>query len=260
MVIAPATVARTRHLQNSITIILSAKRGQSPAQPTVITRIPHGPILQGLNAAWTADHPRAPNLAAQSTDDDAMLLRLTDRSRLRPISQKIPAYPPRTGNDIDGYPKPCAASGLLTVYARGAAAKLVGVSHSDPRVADLIRIVKHGVVCAGGKGMIAGHGRADPHDRNGSVVLAATGVEDSDRNVQAPVETTQIALTSCARSSSTRRVESCPTRTHRSRNVLQLQMLDELASAGSSDLPFPKSWPGINVIESYRDVLVTRSA
>jgi hypothetical protein len=56
--------------------------------------------------------------------------------------------------------------------------------------------------------MIAGHGEADPHDRNVSVVLAGTGVEDSDRNVQSPVETTQIALTSCARSSSTRELKA----------------------------------------------------
>lgn len=97
VVIAPATVARTRHLQNSAVIILSAKRGQSPAQPTALTRIPDGPVLQGLNAAWTAAHPRAPNLVTQSTDDDAMLLRLTDRSQAAADFAKNTCLPTRDG-------------------------------------------------------------------------------------------------------------------------------------------------------------------
>jgi hypothetical protein len=46
-------------LTGSTTIILSAKHGQSPTQPTALTRIPDGPILDALNAAWTNAHPGA---------------------------------------------------------------------------------------------------------------------------------------------------------------------------------------------------------
>ena len=41
-----------RHLADSTTIILSAKHGQSPTDPTALTRIDDGPLLDGLNAAW----------------------------------------------------------------------------------------------------------------------------------------------------------------------------------------------------------------
>lgn len=187
---------RGRHLQNSTTIILSAKHGQSPTQPAALTRVPDGPILQGLNAAWTAAHPGAPNLIAQSTDDDAMLLWLTDRSQAAAnFAKNYLLTHSGTGNDINGNPKPYTASGLSVVYAGSAAANFIGVAQGDPRVPDLIGIVQHGVVYTGGKGKIAEHGGADPQDRNVPILLAGSGVENPGRNIQAPVETTQIAPT-----------------------------------------------------------------
>src|SRR5262249_60688364 len=48
-----------RHLEKSTAIILSAKHGQSPHTPTPVTRIPHAPIIDALNAAWTGAHPAA---------------------------------------------------------------------------------------------------------------------------------------------------------------------------------------------------------
>ncbi|HZS20105.1 MAG TPA: alkaline phosphatase family protein, partial [Pseudonocardiaceae bacterium] len=187
---------RGQHLQNSTTIILSAKHGQSPTQPAALTRIPDGPILQGLNAAWTAAHPGAPNLIAQSTDDDAMLLWLTDRSQAAAnFAKNYLLTHSGTGNDINGNPKAYTASGLSVVYAGSAAANFIGVAQGDPRVPDLIGIVQHGVVYTGGKGKIAEHGGADPQDRNVPILLAGSGVENPGRNIQAPVETTQVAPT-----------------------------------------------------------------
>src|SRR3979411_196766 len=48
---------KNRHLDRSTVIILSAKHGQSPDTPSLLTRIPDGPIVGGLNAAWKAAHP-----------------------------------------------------------------------------------------------------------------------------------------------------------------------------------------------------------
>ncbi|HKS51801.1 MAG TPA: alkaline phosphatase family protein, partial [Pseudonocardiaceae bacterium] len=142
-----------QHLHNSTTIILSAKHGQSPIQPNALTRIPDGPILDGLNAAWTKQHPNAGNLVAQSTDDDAMLLWLTDRSQAAAdFAKQYLLHHDGTGNDITGNSKPYTASGLSTAYAGGEAAAFIGVPAGDPRVPDLIGIVQHGVVYTGGKG------------------------------------------------------------------------------------------------------------
>jgi len=190
------TEIRAQHLQNSTAIILSAKHGQSPTQPTALTRIPDGPILDGLNAAWTAAHPGAPNLVAQATDDDAMLLWLTDRSQAAAdFAKNYLLAHNGVGNDINGNPKPYTASGLTTVYAGSAAANFIGVSHSDPRVPDLIGIVQHGVVYTGGKKKIAEHGGNDVQDRNVPILISGPGVIGLPITTQLPVETTQIAPT-----------------------------------------------------------------
>jgi hypothetical protein len=68
-------------LDASTTIILSAKHGQSPTDPLDLTRIPDGPLIDGLNAAWKTAHHGGGDLVAHATDDDAMLLWLTDHSQ-----------------------------------------------------------------------------------------------------------------------------------------------------------------------------------
>jgi len=55
----------------STTIVLTAKHGQSPTKPADLTRIPDGPIIDALNAAWQAAHPTA----------TAPLVALRDRRR-----------------------------------------------------------------------------------------------------------------------------------------------------------------------------------
>src|SRR5215470_2090429 len=72
---------RDRHLERSTAIILSAKHGQSPQDPTLLTRIPDGPIIDALEAAWTAAHPTATApLVAFAVDDDGVVMWLNDRS------------------------------------------------------------------------------------------------------------------------------------------------------------------------------------
>lgn len=58
-----------RHLTSSTTIILSAKHGQSPNDPSKLTRISDGTIIDQLNAAWKATG-HAGDLVAFAVDDD----------------------------------------------------------------------------------------------------------------------------------------------------------------------------------------------
>jgi hypothetical protein len=183
-----------QNLAESTTIILSAKHGQSPTQPSALTRIDDGKILDALNAAWKSAHPGAGNLVAHATDDDGMLLWLTDRSQPAADFAKnfLLAYS-GVGNDINDNPKPFAASGLSTVYAGSAAADYFHVAPNDPRRPDVFGIAQHGVVYTGGTGKIAEHGGADQEDRNVPLVIAGAGAGHAVVNT--PVETTQIAPT-----------------------------------------------------------------
>lgn len=184
------------HLDDSTVVILSAKHGQSPTQPAALTRIPDGPILDALNAAWHTAHPSAASpLVAFSVDDDAMLLWLSDRSRAATrFAKRFLLSHDGTGNDIAGNPKPYTASGLARVYAGRAAARYFGVPHGDARVPDLFGIVQHGVVYTGGHGKIAEHGGADPQDRDVPLVVSGDPIGHHELDGHS-VETTQIAPT-----------------------------------------------------------------
>ena len=185
---------KDRHLDRSTTVILSAKHGQSPTDPAALLRIPDGPILDGLDNAWAATHPGAAPLVASATNDDAMIIWLSDHSAAATSFAKdyLLGYD-GTGNDIHGNPRPYRASGLTTVYAGQDAAAFFGAARGDSRVPDLYAIAQHGVVFTGKKGKIAEHGGADPQDRN--VPLVVTGPSVRRGTSDAFVETTQIAPT-----------------------------------------------------------------
>ncbi|MBO4252745.1 alkaline phosphatase family protein [Streptomyces griseorubiginosus] len=186
---------RKRHLASSTTVILSSKHGQSPTDPSALTRIDDGPLLDGLNAAWKSAHPGAGDLVAHAVDDDAMLLWLTDRSRAATDFAK--AYllaQSGTGNGIDGEAKPFTAGGLKTVYAGAAAARYFHVEPGDSRVPDLFGITQYGVVYTGGKKKIAEHGGAHADDLDVPLVVSGAATPHGVR-VSRPVRTTQIAPT-----------------------------------------------------------------
>ncbi len=187
---------RRRHLQRNTAIILSAKHGQSPDTPSALTRIPDGPIIDSLNAAWKAAHPSSTTpLVAFAIDDDAMLIWLNDRSQpAAEFAKQFLLSHSGTGNDINGSPKPYSSSGLTTVYAGAAAADYFNVRPGSRRVPDVFGIAQYGTVYTGGKGKIAEHGGADPQDRH--VPLVISGQPVSDQGVlRGHVETTQIAPT-----------------------------------------------------------------
>jgi hypothetical protein len=187
---------KARHLQQDTAIILSAKHGQSPQTPSALTRIPDGPIIDALNAAWAAAHPGAGDLVAFSINDDGMLIWLNDRSTAaESFAKAFLLGHSGVGNDINGNPKPYTSSGLAHVYAGTEAAAFIGVPLADARVPDIVGISQVGVVYTGKKGKIAEHGGDNPQDRDVPIVVSGNPIQDAGNVVGSAVETTQIAPT-----------------------------------------------------------------
>jgi len=184
-----------QQLVDSTTIILSSKHGQSPTDPGALTRIDDGPLLDGLNAAWTAAHPGGGKLVAHSVDDDGMLLWLSDHSpAAADLARTYLLAQSGSGNDITGKARPFSSSGLREIEAGPAAAAYFHAAPEDARVPDIVGIAQHGVVFTGGQSKIAEHGGADAQSRNVPILISGPGVEHGRSN-PTPVATTQIAPT-----------------------------------------------------------------
>jgi arylsulfatase A-like enzyme len=185
-----------QHLDRSTAIILSAKHGQSPDTPSALTRIPDGPIIDGLNAAWKAAHPASTKpLVAFSVNDDGMMIWLNERSQAgADFAKQYLLGHNGTGNDINGNANAYTASGLKQVFAGHEAADYFGVPVGDARRPDVFGIAQYGTVYTGKRGKIAEHGGLDRQDRNVPVLVVLPGLQDG-HTVGAAVETTQIAPT-----------------------------------------------------------------
>jgi len=191
-----ASRIRADGLAGSTAVIISAKHGQSPTDPGDLARVPDGPIIGAINAAWAAAHPGAGDLVIFATDDDGMLLWLSDRSQAAAdFAKNYLLTHLAAGNDISGTPITVSASGLKKVYAGAASAAFFGVPAGDPRHPDVLGIAQHGVVYTGGQSKIAEHGGFGPQDRDVPVLVVLPGLPGGGRTIGAPVETTQIAPT-----------------------------------------------------------------
>ena len=141
------------HLGHNTTIILSAKHGQSPQDPASLTRIPDGPILDALDAAWNTAKHTTSGLVAFSINDDAMVIWLKDRSaQATTFAKDFLTHYTGVGNDINSNPKAFTSAGLSKIYSGRAAAKFFGVHPGNIRVPDLSGVTQHGVVYTGGHG------------------------------------------------------------------------------------------------------------
>ncbi|WP_223692752.1 alkaline phosphatase family protein [Leifsonia poae] len=184
----------TGHL-NDTAIILSAKHGQSPTDPAALKRVPDGPIIAGLNAAWKATHPTAADLVTFSTDDDIMQLWLSDRSPAATgFAKQYLSTHTAAGNTVSSAAITVPSSGLDRIYAGAEADRYYGAKVGDSRVPDVLGIARTGVVYTGGKAKIAEHGGASADDRNVPIVVSLPG-DHRARTVGDKVETTQIAPT-----------------------------------------------------------------
>jgi hypothetical protein len=187
----------SRGLLADTAIIISAKHGQSPMNIAALNRIKDSKIIADLNAAWNVSHQggnsNATPLVAQGTDDDGLLLWLNDRSKTATdYAQQFLQNYTNSSASVDG--KPVTSAGLSQIYTGAAAAALMGVDQSDPRVPDVIGISQYGVVYTGHKAKIAEHGGDHLEDRNVPILLTWPGAQGGT-GVTTPVETTQIAPT-----------------------------------------------------------------
>ncbi len=181
-------------LADSTAIVVSAKHGQSPQDPSSLVKIKDGPIVEAINAAWDAAHPGASALIVAGVDDDAWQSYLSDTSQQAADFVKDYLWShTATGVAYDGSARALAHSGLAKIYAGRAAARYFGVPVSDPRHPDVWGVVQVGVVYTGGT-KIAEHGGANPADRDVPIVVYAPGAVQPG-TYRPSVETTQIAPT-----------------------------------------------------------------
>jgi hypothetical protein len=188
---------QAKGLAGDTAIIITAKHGQSPQDPNQLTRIKDGPIIDAINAAWTAAHPGAGNLIVAGTDDDLWQSYLSDRSREAThfVKQYLWTHS-ATGVTYSGGTRTLAHSGLAKIYAGRAVARFFGVPTSDPRHPDVFGRVQVGVVYTGGT-KIAEHGGDNPADRDVPILVYAPGVVKSGTSDRW-VETTSVAPTTLA--------------------------------------------------------------
>jgi Type I phosphodiesterase / nucleotide pyrophosphatase len=186
-------------LESSTAIIVTAKHGQSPQDPLLLKRIKDGPIIDAINAAWTAQTGDLNSLIVAGTNDDLWQSYLSVKTQA--AADFVKAYlwthsATAVLYDNDGVNRgteQVAHSGLARIYAGQEAADFFGVPYTDPRYPDVFGRVQVGVVYTGGK-KIAEHGGDNPADRDVPILVYAPGTVAPASNGQS-VETTQIAPT-----------------------------------------------------------------
>jgi hypothetical protein len=116
-------------LAGSTTIIVTAKHGQSPQDPTKLITVKDGPIVDAINAAWAQTNPSNTHLIVAGTDDDLWQSYLSDNSQAACDFVKNYLW----NNTADGFDVNKNAvtvqhSGLAQIWAGADAAAFFGVS------------------------------------------------------------------------------------------------------------------------------------
>jgi predicted AlkP superfamily pyrophosphatase or phosphodiesterase len=180
-------------LTGSTTIVLTAKHGQSPQDPTKLVTVKDGPIVDAINAAWAQSHPSNTKLIVAGTDDDLWQSYLSDNSQT--ADDFVKAYlwnHTAQGLDVKGSPVTVQHSGLSQVWAGKDAADFFGVAADSGHYPDVFGEVQEGVVYSGPT-KLAEHGGMNTGDRHVLMVVDGPGVPA--QVTAAPVETTQVAPT-----------------------------------------------------------------
>jgi hypothetical protein len=186
-------------------IIITAKHGQSPQNPLQLMRIKDGPIIDAVNAAWTAQTGDTNKLIVAGTDDDLWQSYLSVKTQqaadfVKHFLWNYTATAQLYNNDGNNTRGPnhngtvqVPHAGLAQIYAGREAARFFGVPYGDPRYPDVFGRVQVGVVYTGGT-KIAEHGGDNPGDRDVPLLVYAPGAVSPSRS-GAWVETTQVAPT-----------------------------------------------------------------
>jgi hypothetical protein len=193
-----ATIQRDG-LASSTAIIITAKHGQSPQDPLLLKRIKDGPIIDAINAAWTAQTGDPNSLIVAGTDDDLWQSYLSVKTQ--DAADFVKRYLWNHGatavlysNDgVSRGTEQVAHSGLAQIYAGHEAADFFGVPYSEPRYPDVFGRAQVGTVYTGGS-KIAEHGGDNPGDRDVPLLVYGPGTVPHSK-VHAWVETTQVAPT-----------------------------------------------------------------
>jgi hypothetical protein len=181
-------------LANSTTIIVTAKHGQSPIDPSKLVTVKDGPIITAINAAWAAQsHPSNPSLIVAGTDDDLWQSYLSDNSQA--ASDFVKNYlwnHTAAGFDVNLNPVTVQHSGLAQIWAGADAANFFGVPVNDGRYPYVFGEVQEGVVYSGPT-KLAEHGGMNTGDRHVLMVVDGPGIPAQVQSTS--VETTQVAPT-----------------------------------------------------------------
>ena len=186
-------------LASSTAIIITAKHGQSPQDPLQLKRIPDGPIISAINAAWTAQTGDQNKLIVAGTDDDLWQSYLSVKTQaaadfVKNYLWNHSATAVLYNNDgVNRGTEQVAHSGLAQIYAGHEAADFFGVPYADPRYPDVFGRVQVGTVYTTGT-KIAEHGGDNPGDRDVPLLVYAPGAVPHS-TVNSWVETTQVAPT-----------------------------------------------------------------
>ena len=141
-------------LASSTAIIITAKHGQSPLNPLQLKRIPDGPIIDAINAAWTKQTGDPNNLIVAGTDDDLWQSYLSVKTQaaadfVKNYLWNHSATAVLYNNDgVNRGTEQVAHSGLAQIYAGHQAAAFFGVRYSNPRYPDVFGRVQIGTVWA----------------------------------------------------------------------------------------------------------------
>lgn len=180
-------------LTGRTTIILTAKHGQSPQDPTKLVTVKDGPIIDAINAAWAQAHPGNTKLIVAGTDDDLWQSYLSDNSQI--ADDFVQSYlwnHAAHGLDVNGKAVTLRHSGLSRIWAGRAAADFFGVPVGNGHSPDVFGEVQEGVVYSGPT-KLAEHGGMNTDDRHVLMVVDGPGVPAQVEST--PVETTQVAPT-----------------------------------------------------------------
>jgi hypothetical protein len=173
------TELRNQNALGSTTIIITAKHGQSPIDPSLLDKVGHAEV-NVLTAAGITP--------AQVTDDDISLIWLQDQSQTAAAVAALEAD--KAGPDTAKVDYILSGSGL---------AKQFNSPLSDPRTPDLIIQPVPGTIYSTSKAKVMEHGGFAPDDTHVAmlVVNGANMVAGNQLNatVASPVRTYQVAPT-----------------------------------------------------------------
>jgi hypothetical protein len=180
-------------LSNSTTIIVTAKHGQSPQDPSKLVTIQDGPIVDAINAAWALLHPDNTKLIVAGTDDDLWQSYLSDTSQAAADFVKDYLWShDANGFDVNKNPVVVHHSGLAHIWAGADAANFFGVAVDNGHYPDVFGEVQEGVVYAKPT-KLAEHGGMNAGDRHVLMIVNGPGIHHRVR--AGVVDTAQVAPT-----------------------------------------------------------------